>query len=215
MFNLTQLGLPLTYHRIGGRVRAWNVMGYVEGVSDGLLVVPTGPSTGVVSRNDFSSDAVLLPLWLTPMLTNQVFRGPDCSAAKNLLVDGAFELLPISTGPIPAAFSSSVVGTWFSVGGAALVGLPPPLGGRARDGHGLSAVEVPRGGEITAVVRTVAGQQYTLKFEMAAYDASGATASVVVTSSTDKQTTPLTSTSVSVSTDAHSIIADDLWTVRF
>lgn len=49
LFNLTAL-LPqlLPYHMLSATIRAINVMGAVESTSDGVMVVPVGPSTGQV-----------------------------------------------------------------------------------------------------------------------------------------------------------------------
>jgi hypothetical protein len=47
-FDLTALGLPLSYHTLSATVRASNIMGTVQATSDGVMVVPLGASTGTV-----------------------------------------------------------------------------------------------------------------------------------------------------------------------
>ena len=57
-YTLSLLGLnqTLNYHRLSAVVRASNVIGYVESVSDGVMIVPVGPSSGMVSSRGEEED---------------------------------------------------------------------------------------------------------------------------------------------------------------
>jgi hypothetical protein len=47
-FNLSAVPAPLVYRRVAARIRAANTIGAVEAQTDGVLLVPQGPSPGKV-----------------------------------------------------------------------------------------------------------------------------------------------------------------------
>ena len=48
LFSLDSYTLVWAFHRFGARVQAWNVMGWVEAQSDGVMIVPVTNGTGKV-----------------------------------------------------------------------------------------------------------------------------------------------------------------------
>ncbi len=144
-FNLASLGVILPYHRLSARVRATNVMGTVEAQSDGVLIVPVGPSPG------------------------SVWRGPDCSNSTNLLRCGTFDdtsLLRFEAMPanIGAAYTQ---GVWFASGGSIV---PLPLIFKALSNVALNAFKLDAGSRLQSVVNTVPGRRYTLSFLATQFD---------------------------------------------
>ena len=183
-----------------------------------LSAIHQSPDTVLISSlclTTWSADACSI-LCSSPI---QVFRGPTCLNATNILPVGNFEsAAQVTYSPLPWSVLS-VVGRWFVTSGQGRI-MPLPLyeQGGPEDTHGVNAFLMIAGTVIQVPLKTNSGKTYTFSMDASRYDSTDLshlqidlTISGFVTG-TQPVTLPISTFSIVV--HRLNIHSDNLWTVR-
>lgn len=175
------------YHLFAGRVRAYNIMGYVEGQSDGVRVVPVGPSSG------------------------RLLNGLGCSAASNLVLDGSFESVSPKAQNLSQPLTSASLGLLHVSGGSLM--LLPTLRPGALSGHAYS---LGAGDRLDVAVATITARTYTVSFQVSRFLAGSslpAALDIMLSGQTSVDQMPVAFLALVATIDVHYAVSKGVWMV--